>query len=730
MGRPQTLGWWCVRDKRGEPFGAQGKSCCTLRKTLEDADFGDYRDQLGDVDFDFGTLAFVARDVQVEVRAVEHAEALADVAEANAFDVNVWHFFFGDTDAVIFDFDVQPAIAVDGSNENATPFELRRQAVFETVFDNGLQEHARDKRFQRVFADFLDDVEVVFAEAGDFDVEIVVDKGKFFAEGYERLVLAKQAAKNVAQFEDHAAGGVRVHSNERGDRVEGVEEKVRIDLTRERVHAGTQEQLLVALEIHFDAGVVPDLQRGSDGHERAKDNETELPIPVRIERKEPSGLGGHDQSHAAEFQAYAGHKRQHFPHHFATANHAHDGFGNVQEGEGAEIPEVFFVRDELSDQTADEAGGRGRRHGEPLMGHQRGDGNDGAANRADDAPAEESHEKSAFEGKIGELVGGTVQAKDDPDQERGDQEEHEFDFLVRIPLFGEEHAAEGVPASEQGGDRGGDTHLEEKGEEKLADAQSGLHLTNRENGPMTTRPYCKEIRLEGCMNVDERSTGRNSPPCYTGCSMAKKNLQNGNHGGKRGEARLVAQAELPTRYGRFRIYGFEGDGPREEAVALVRGNLNGRVPPLVRVHSQCLTGDVLHSLRCDCRAQLELSLKKIRKAPSGILLYLPQEGRGIGLMNKLRAYELQDGGMDTVEANVSLGFAADAREYEFPAKILKRLGATKIRLLSNNPDKVKQLESAGVNVLERVPCEPRISKISRGYLRTKKSKMGHLLQGV
>jgi len=198
----------------------------------------------------------------------------------------------------------------------------------------------------------------------------------------------------------------------------------------------------------------------------------------------------------------------------------------------------------------------------------------------------------------------------------------------------------------------------------------------------------------------------------------------------RDDAREIAHAELPTRYGRFRIYGFRGRGPQDEAVALVRGNVQGRVAPLVRVHSQCLTGDVLTSLRCDCRAQLELSLKKIGRAPSGILLYLPQEGRGIGLMNKLRAYQLQDGGMDTVEANVSLGFAADARDYDFPAKILKKLGARKIRLLSNNPDKVQQLESAGIQVIERVPCQPRISKISRGYLQTKKSKMGHLLQGV
>jgi GTP cyclohydrolase II len=207
-----------------------------------------------------------------------------------------------------------------------------------------------------------------------------------------------------------------------------------------------------------------------------------------------------------------------------------------------------------------------------------------------------------------------------------------------------------------------------------------------------------------------------------------------NQEGKTG-VEEVAKAELPTRFGRFRIYGFRGTGPNQEAVALVRGALDGgaksgaarNLIPLVRVHSQCLTGDVLSSLRCDCRAQLELALRKIGKAPTGILLYLPQEGRGIGLMNKLRAYQLQDRGMDTVEANESLGFAADARDYDFSALILKQLGATRIRLLSNNPEKVRQLENAGIQVVERVPCQPKISKVSRGYLKVKKSKMGHLL---
>jgi GTP cyclohydrolase II len=196
-----------------------------------------------------------------------------------------------------------------------------------------------------------------------------------------------------------------------------------------------------------------------------------------------------------------------------------------------------------------------------------------------------------------------------------------------------------------------------------------------------------------------------------------------------GKARVVARAELPTRFGRFSILGIEGRSPAETAVAVARGRLKGAAP-LVRIHSQCLTGDVLASERCDCRAQLELSLRKIARASAGVLLYLPQEGRGIGLMNKLKAYELQDRGMDTVEANRRLGFAADSRDYRFSAEALKALGIRRIRLLSNNPDKVRQLKQAGIRVVERVPCQPRTSRRSRAYLRTKKTKLGHLLAGL
>jgi len=200
------------------------------------------------------------------------------------------------------------------------------------------------------------------------------------------------------------------------------------------------------------------------------------------------------------------------------------------------------------------------------------------------------------------------------------------------------------------------------------------------------------------------------------------------------EIQQVASADFPTRWGHFRIYGFRGEtGPEgdrtEEAVALVMGDVKGDVKsaaPLVRIHSQCLTGDVFHSLRCDCRQQLELSLSLIAEEGAGILIYEQQEGRGIGLMAKLQAYELQDAGLDTVEANERLGFKADHREFTLPAEILKALGVTQVRLLSNNPDKVDALKRAGVRVVERVPCEVTPSPHAEDYLRTKKEKLGHL----
>ena len=196
----------------------------------------------------------------------------------------------------------------------------------------------------------------------------------------------------------------------------------------------------------------------------------------------------------------------------------------------------------------------------------------------------------------------------------------------------------------------------------------------------------------------------------------------------------VADADFPTRWGHFRILGFEGltqpgdptRKPVESAVALVMGDIHA-APPLVRIHSQCLTGDVFHSLRCDCHDQLHLALGSIAAEGSGILLYEQQEGRGIGLMAKLRAYELQDKGLDTIEANEQLGYEADYRHFELPAEILKHLNVPAVRLMTNNPEKVTAMEDAGIKVTERlsaaIPSEPTFAR----YLETKREKMGHLV---
>ena len=195
--------------------------------------------------------------------------------------------------------------------------------------------------------------------------------------------------------------------------------------------------------------------------------------------------------------------------------------------------------------------------------------------------------------------------------------------------------------------------------------------------------------------------------------------------------RQVASADFPTRWGKFRIFGFREEfgvnnpRPGEDAVALVMGDIHSS-PPLIRIHSQCLTGDVFGSLRCDCRQQLEMALSMIAQQAAGILIYEQQEGRGIGLMAKLQAYELQDQGLDTVEANEHLGFKADQREFTLPVEILKALGVRRVRLLSNNPDKVAALKNGGIVVTERVPCEVAPSTHSKDYLKTKKEKLGHL----
>ncbi|RED61583.1 bifunctional 3,4-dihydroxy-2-butanone-4-phosphate synthase/GTP cyclohydrolase II [Cohnella lupini] len=187
------------------------------------------------------------------------------------------------------------------------------------------------------------------------------------------------------------------------------------------------------------------------------------------------------------------------------------------------------------------------------------------------------------------------------------------------------------------------------------------------------------------------------------------------------------EVRLPTDFGTFQAIAYTNEVDDKEHVAFVKGKIDGTQPVLVRVHSECLTGDVFHSNRCDCGPQLEAALKQIDEAGSGVLLYMRQEGRGIGLINKLRAYNLQEQGLDTVDANIKLGFAPDLREYGIGAQILKDIGIRDIRLLTNNPRKIKGLEGYGLNVVERVPIQMLENEDNTGYLHTKKAKLGHLL---
>src|SRR6266403_5783480 len=240
-----------------------------------------------DVNADQRAFAGPALDFQVEIGAVQDVQALAHVAQSDAFDVHMRHFLFGDTHAVVFNFDVQPAVMRGGPQLNFSAAELGRKTVLQTILHNWLEEHAGDKGLEGLFAELLDDFEIVSAKAGHLDVQVIVDELQFFAERDEGLMLTEEPPQNIAQFQNHAARRIRINADQRRNGVERIEQKVRIDLAGERVHSGFQQKLLMTLEVHLDARVVPDFQRGSDRHQRRNHYQPQPPVPVGIDRKEP-----------------------------------------------------------------------------------------------------------------------------------------------------------------------------------------------------------------------------------------------------------------------------------------------------------------------------------------------------------------------------------------------------------------------------------------------------------
>ena len=422
---------------------------------------------------DLGALALLAANIHFELIAVEKAEALVDVGDADAAAVHVGEALGRDADAVVGDFDEEAAVAAIGADVDFAPFEAGGEAVLNGVFDHGLKEHGRDERVESLIVDFLEDLEFVAAEADDFDIEIVVDEFELFAKRDEGFVLAEKAAKDIGELEDDATGHIGIEADQRGDSVKGVEKEMRINLAGEGVHASFEEELLILLEIHLGAGVVPDFDHGGDTHGGGEEDEEQIADVRGMLGEEPAGRKRTGELDAAEFAGGAGEKGEHGPVAAAVAEDVPEPAGKVEEEERAELPDVFFFGEDIANHAGEETDQGGHGAGKPFVIAEGDERDEGAAEEADDASADEAHEEGAFEGEIEEAVAD--EAQEDAHGERRREEKEELDFLVGVADFGEEEATEGRETNEQGGERGSKADLEKQGEEEVFAGRECAH---------------------------------------------------------------------------------------------------------------------------------------------------------------------------------------------------------------------------------------------------------------
>jgi hypothetical protein len=431
-------------------------------------------DEFGDFDVDLGALTFLAADVHFELIAVEQAEAFVDVADADAAAVNFGEALGGDAHSIVFNFDQQAAIDAARANMDLASLQTRGEAVLDGVFDHGLKQHAGNESLESVFVNFLENLQLVAAEADYFDVEIIVDEFELFTQRDERFVLAQQAAQNVGQLQDHAARHVRIETDQRRNCVERVEKEMRIDLAGERVHARFEKELLILLEIHLDARVVPYFYGHGDAHHRRKHDQERVAQVLRVEIKEPvmrNNAGQHEFSHR---ECGAGEKRQHHPISLGVTNEAPNPFRNTQEKKRTEMPDVLFFRHQFTDYAGKKAYQCGCRTRQPFVIAESGKADQRAAEQADDSAADQAHQEGAFEGEVEEAVSDDTEPNANS-QRRGEKKQQHH-FLVGVANLGEKHAAERTEADQKSGQRGCESNLQHQREQQILSAKKCAHF--------------------------------------------------------------------------------------------------------------------------------------------------------------------------------------------------------------------------------------------------------------